>query len=222
MEVGGVSKAYAGQAVLRDIDLTVNPGEVAGIFGPSGSGKSTLLQVIAGLVDPDAGYVRLSGTTLTDADVLVVSERRNLVLVGQDPALDRDHNVAANIATGLPRDKRRRRIGAHRVAMLMDLLGLATPLADSLPGQLSAGERQRVALARAVAGLGLGGPEAAVLLDEPLSAVDVGSRVALLQAVLADLSRQPIPVVLVSHDQDEISAVAGRRAALVEGRLIPA
>ncbi|GAA3695505.1 hypothetical protein GCM10022204_09120 [Microlunatus aurantiacus] len=192
-----------------------------GISGPSASGKTTLLQVIAGTVDPDRGSVRLSGVTLTDADVLVRDDRRNLMLAGQDAVLDRENNVAANIATALPSDKKRRRIGAHRVAMVLDLLELDTVLADSRPAQLSAGERQRVALARAIVGFGLGGPEAAVLLDEPLSAVEVGTRIRLLQAVLADVGTQPIPVVLVSHDPEEIAAVAGRRLALTRGRLTP-
>ncbi|HEY5980546.1 MAG TPA: ATP-binding cassette domain-containing protein [Microlunatus sp.] len=216
-----VSKSYDGRPVLRDVALTVEPGQVLGVSGPSGSGKTTLLHVIAGLEDPDRGSVRLSGVTLTDADVLVVQDRRNLMLAGQDAVLDRDKNVAATIATALPSDKKRRRVGAHRVAMVLDLLELDTTLADSRPAQLSAGERQRVALARAIVGFGLGGPEAAVLLDEPLSAVEIGTRIRLLQAVLTDVGRQPIPVLLVSHDPDEIAAVAGRRVALVEGRLIP-
>jgi ABC-type sulfate/molybdate transport systems ATPase subunit len=207
--------------VLRDIDLTVEPGQVVGISGPSGSGKTTLLHVIAGLEDPDRGSIRLSGVPLTDEDALVVKERRNLMLVAQEAALDREHNVAANIATGLPKDKQKRRIGAHRVASLMDLFELQTALADSRPAQLSAGQAQRVALARAIVGFGLGGPEAALLLDEPLSAVEVGTRIRLLHAVLADVATQPIPVVLVSHDPDEIAAVADQRAALVDGRLIP-
>jgi ABC-type sulfate/molybdate transport systems ATPase subunit len=207
--------------VLRDVDLTVEPGEVVGVSGPSGSGKTTLLHLIAGLEDPDHGSVRLSGVTLTDENQLIVQDRRNIALVDQGGVLDRDANVATNIAMALPSDKRRRRVGAHRVAMVLDLLELDTALADSRPGQLSAGERQRVALGRAIVGFGLGGPEAAVLLDEPLSAVEVGARVRLLQAVLADVGQQSIPVVLVSHDPEEIAAVAGRRAALVEGRLRP-
>jgi len=206
--------------VLRDIDLTVGSGEVLGVSGPSASGKTTLLNLIAGLADPDEGSVRLSGVTLTDADVLITRDRRNLMLAGQDAVLDREKNVAASIATALPSDKSRRRVGAHRVAMVLDLLELDTALADSRPAQLSAGERQRVALAKSIVGFGLGGPEAAVLLDEPLSAVEVGTRIRLLQAVLADIGRQPIPVILVSHDPGEIAAVAGRRVALVEGRLL--
>ena len=205
--------------MLRDVDLTVEPGEVVGVSGPSGSGKTTLLHLIVGLEDPDHGSVRLSGVTLTDENQLIAQDRRNIALVDQGGVLDRDANVATNIAMALPSDKRRRRVGAHRVAMVLDLLELDTALADSRPGQLSAGERQRVALGRAIVGFGLGGPEAAVLLDEPLSAVEVGARVRLLQAVLADVGQQSIPVVLVSHDPEEIAAVAGRRAALVEGRL---
>ena len=154
--------------------------------------------------------------------MLVVKDRRNLILAEQDAVLDRENNVAANIATALPSDKNRRRVGAHRVAMVLDLLELDTALADSRAAQLSAGERQRVALARAIVGFGLGGPEAAVLLDEPLSAVEIDTRIRLLQAVLADVGQQSIPVVLVSHDAEEIAALAGRRAALVEGRLTTA
>ena len=215
-----MTKAYDGRTVLSDISLTVSPGEVLGISGPSGSGKTTLLRVIAGQEDPDAGSVRLSGVTLTDADGLIERDRRNLMLVEQDAVLDRDHNVAANIATGLPSDKRRRRIGAHRVAMMMDLFELETALADSRPAELSAGQRQRVAMARALVGFGLGGPEAAVLLDEPLSAVEIATRTRLLHAAFADVAEQPIPIVLVSHDREEIEAVSTRSAALVDGRLL--
>jgi ABC-type sulfate/molybdate transport systems ATPase subunit len=217
-----VSKSYGDHVVLHEIDLIVDPGEVLGISGPSASGKTTLLHVIGGLEDPDQGSVHLSGVTLTDADVLVRDDRRNLMLAGQDAVLDRELNVAALVATALPSDKKRRRVGAHRVAMVLDLLELDTVLADSRPPQLSAGERQRVALARAIVGFGLGGPEAAVLLDEPLSAVEVGTRIRLLRAVLADVAEQPIPVVLVSHDPEEIAAVAQRRLALADGRLTPA
>lgn len=178
------------------------------------------MHILAGAIDPDAGSVELSGVTLTDADVLIETAHRNLMLVKQDVVLDRNLNVAGNIAYGLPRDKRRRHVGARRVAMMMDLFELATPLADSRPQELSAGERQRVSMARAIVGFGLGGPEAAVLLDEPLSAVELGTRVRLLQAALADVSNHPIPVLLVSHDADEIAALSARRAALVEGRLV--
>lgn len=216
-----MSTSYADRLVLDDVDLTVPPGEVLGISGPSASGKTTLLHVIAGKADPDRGTVRLSGVVLTDDDVLVREDRRNLMLAGQDAVLDRELNVAALIATALPSDKRRRRIGAHRVATVLDLLELDTALADSRPAQLSAGERQRVALGRAIVGFGLGGPEAAVLLDEPLSAVEVGTRIQLLRAVLDDVGAAPIPVVLVSHDPEEIAAVADRRLALAEGRLLP-
>ena len=191
-----------------------------GISGPSGSGKTTLLHILAGLIDPDSGSVQLSGVTLTAEDVLVETDKRNLMLVQQDAVLDRNHNVAANIAYGLPKDKRRRHVGARRVAMMMDLFELATPLADSRPQELSAGERQRVSMARAIVGFGLGGPEAAVLLDEPLSAVELNTRVRLLQAALADIGGYPLPVLLVSHDVDEIDALAAARAALVEGRLV--
>ena len=208
--------------MLRDIDLTVRPGEVLGVSGPSASGKTTLLHLIAGLEDPDQGSVRLSGVTLTDDDVLIVQDRRNLMLAGQDAVLDRESNVAANIATALPWDKSRRRVGAHRVAMVLDLLELDTALADSRPAQLSAGERQRVALAGPSSGFGLGGPEAAVLLDEPLSAVEIGTRIRLLQAVLADVGRQPIPVVLVSHDAGRDRGRGGSPGGARRGPAAPA
>ena len=77
-------------------------------------------------------------------------------------------------------------------------------------------------MARALVGFGLGGPEAAVLLDEPLSAVEIASRTRLLLAAFADVAEQPIPVVLVSHDREEIAAVSTRPAALADGRLITA
>lgn len=127
--------------------MTVGPGQVLGVSGPSASGKTTLVGILAGTIDPDAGSVQLSDVTLTDDDVLVETDHRNLMVVQQDAVLDRNHNVAANIAYGLPKDKRRRHVGARRVAMMMDLFELATPLADSRPQELSAGERQRVSMA---------------------------------------------------------------------------
>lgn len=200
--------------------MVVGPAEVLGVSGPSASGKTTLLHLVAGLDDLDAGSIRLGGVVLADDATLLRADRRNLVLVGQDDPLDRQHNVAANIALALPSHVRRRRAGAARVAALMDLLELPTALADARPAELSAGERQRVVLARSLVGFGVGARQALVLLDEPLSAVETGTRIRLLTAVLADITSAPIPVLLVSHDPAEIAAVAGRRAALVEGRLV--
>ena len=206
--------------MLTGVTVAVAPGEVLGVSGPSASGKTTLVHLVAGLEDPDGGSIRLGDVVLADADTVLRADRRNLVLVGQDDPLDRKYNVAANIALGLPAHLRRRREGAARVAALMDLLELPTPLADSRPAQLSAGERQRVVMARSVVGVGVGGPQAAVLLDEPLSEVETSTRIRLLSAVLADLADQPIPVVLVSHDPAEITALAHRRSRLADGRLV--
>lgn len=156
-------------AFTLDVALEVAAGEVVAVLGPNGAGKSTLLGALAGLLRPDAGRIELNGRVLTDIPLGLhtPTHHRHVGLLAQEPLLFPHLTAAANVAFG-PRcagvDKAR---AAEAAAFWLAQVG-ATELADRRPSQLSGGQAQRVALARALAGH----PEL-LLLDEPLSALDV-------------------------------------------------
>src|ERR1700712_2075664 len=156
-----------------DVQFSVSAGEVLAVLGPNGAGKSTALHVIAGLVRPDAGEVRLGERVLTDtaAGVNVATHDRRVGLLLQDPLLFPHLSVAANVAFGLNSRRRLFRSGRDRQTALHWLREVdAEQLADRKPRQLSGGQAQRVALARALAA----DPEM-LLLDEPLTGLDVAA-----------------------------------------------
>lgn len=168
-----------------DVRLEVGAGEVLAVLGPNGAGKSTLLDVIAGLVRPDAGQVRLGGRTLTDTgkSIAVPPHRRGISLLAQEPLLFPHLTVAQNVAFG-PRSGGLRAGTARAVAHEWLAAVDAVELARRKPGQLSGGQAQRVALARALAVR-----PRLILLDEPMAALDVAvapAMRALLRRVLRD------------------------------------
>jgi molybdate transport system ATP-binding protein len=189
---------------------------VAVLFGPSGAGKSLTLQCLAGLVRPDGGRVVVDGRVLFDsaAGVDLAPQRRRVGYVFQGYALFPHLTVAANVGFGL-RDRRRPE-RARRAAEVMARLGI-DGLAHRFPDELSGGQRQRVALGRALAT-----DPALLLLDEPLSALDLPLRRALrdeLRAVLADWGTA---AVVVTHDFTEAYRLGDRIVVYEEGRVIQA
>ncbi|MBS1117423.1 MAG: putative transporter ATP-binding protein, partial [candidate division NC10 bacterium] len=188
-------------------------GGVSVLFGPSGAGKTLTLQCLAGLVRPDAGRIVVDGRVLFDsaAGIHVPPQERRLGYVFQGYALFPHLTVRSNVAFGL-----RRRPAAERdrrTAEVVERLGLRG-LEDRYPRELSGGQRQRVALARALAT-----EPALVLLDEPLSALDLPLRRALrdeLQAILADWK---MPAVLVTHDFAEAYQLGDRVVIYEAGRI---
>ncbi|MDI1480451.1 ATP-binding cassette domain-containing protein [Polyangium sp. y55x31] len=176
------------------------PSGVLVLFGSSGAGKTVTLRAIAGLLRPTRGSVRLAGEALFDwmRGVDVPAERRRIGYVPQDQALFPHLDVLGNVVFGLPRAERKKP-GAATLALL-DELGL-TALRDARVGSLSGGERQRVALARALAA-----EPRLLLLDEPLSALDRPSRLAIGRSLREALARRSLPAVLVTHDAEEAAA----------------
>jgi sulfate transport system ATP-binding protein len=213
LEIVGVSKRFDRFPALKDVSLTIQPGEFLALLGPSGSGKTTLLRVLAGLEQPDAGQVRLG-----DEDFLALSPRRRRVgMVFQHYALFRHMTVAQNIAFGLSvrpraerpaRDEVRRRV--RELLQLVQLEGLD----KRYPAQLSGGQRQRVALARALAI-----EPRVLLLDEPFGALDAQVRRDLRRWLREVHDRTRVTTVFVTHDQEEALDLADRVAVLKEGRL---
>ncbi|MGD9955846.1 MAG: ABC transporter ATP-binding protein [Candidatus Nanopelagicales bacterium] len=211
IEIRGIRLAYGETHVLDDLDLTIGEGAVAAVLGPSGCGKTTLLRVIAGLVRPGSGSVRLGGRAVVDDGAFVRPEARGVGVVPQEGALFPHLDVAANVAFGLDRrDPARDR----RVEELLALVGMAGT-ASLRPHQLSGGMQQRVAVARALARR-----PSVVLLDEPFSALDAGLRDDVRTDVLAAIRADGATAVLVTHDQDEALAAADRVAVMRAGRIV--
>ncbi|MGW7351180.1 ABC transporter ATP-binding protein [Streptomyces sp. Z26] len=212
LRLEGVTVRYGARAALDAVDLTVAAHETVCVLGPSGSGKSTLLRVVAGLQQPDAGRVRLSGRDQAG----VPAHRRGLGLMFQDHQLFPQRDAGANVAFGLEM----RRLGRHaveeRVVELLDLVGLPGAARRAIPS-LSGGEQQRVALARALA------PEPRLLmLDEPLGQLDRGLRERLVVELRALFRRLGTTVLAVTHDQGEAFALADRVVVMRDGRIAQA
>jgi ABC-type Fe3+/spermidine/putrescine transport system ATPase subunit len=210
VEVVGVQKRFGDHEVLRGIDLVVAPREFVSLLGPSGCGKTTLLRIIAGFEDPTRGSVRLHGAEMTK----VPPHRRPTNIVFQRGALFPHMNVAENIGYSLKlRGWPKTRI-ASRVEELLALVRLEG-LGSRGPTQLSGGQIQRAALARALA------PEPEVLLlDEPLSALDLKLRQH-MQLELRALHRQlGATFIYVTHDQVEAMVMSDRIAVMNEGLIV--
>ena len=201
---------FGGTTAVADVSLELPRGEVLAVLGPSGCGKSTLLRAVAGLERPDEGRVLFDGRDVTR----VPTHRRDFALMFQDGQLFPHLSVAQNVAYPL---KVRRRPGSerdHRVAELLELVGLPG-YADRAPDTLSGGERQRVALARALAVR-----PRLLLLDEPLSALDRNLRERLAVDLHDILRAERTTALLVTHDHDEAFAVADRMAVMRAGRVV--
>ncbi|ODV11781.1 MAG: ABC transporter ATP-binding protein [Rubrivivax sp. SCN 70-15] len=199
-----------GTRVLEPLDLRIEAGETLVLLGPSGCGKTTTLRLIAGLEQPDAG-----GRVLFDGDDVTALgiERRNVGMVFQSYALFPNMSVAQNIGYGL---KLRRTPAAERETRVREMLAMMRiePLADRSVDQLSGGQRQRVALARALAVR-----PRALLLDEPLTALDARLRDALRVEISTLLRRLRITSVYVTHDQAEAMALGDRIVVMSHGRV---
>ncbi|BDQ34489.1 ABC transporter ATP-binding protein [Pseudodesulfovibrio portus] len=175
------------------------------LFGPSGSGKTLTLQAVAGILTPDSGCIRLDGRAVFDSakGINVPARKRNVGYVFQDYALFPHLSVRDNIGFGLKPLLGRLTGADHaRVAELMDVFGL-TGVAGQKPSTLSGGQQQRTALARALAT----SPQA-LLLDEPLSALDQPLRIRMREELSRILRTFDIPMVMVTHDSDEAQAFA--------------
>jgi ABC-type sugar transport system ATPase subunit len=209
LDVEGVSRRYRDVEALREISLSVAPGELVAVLGASGSGKSTLLRTIAGLEDPDGGRVLIGGADQTG----VAPVERGVAMVFQSFALFPHLTVERNIAFGMRARREPKRAVVARVRETAGALGLEG-LLDRRPGELSGGERQRVALARALAAR-----PRVLLLDEPLSNLDAQLRVSTRAEIRRVQEETGVTALYVTHDQGEALALGHRVAVLREGRV---
>ena len=217
LDVEHVTKTYPGEPpvqALRDVNLTIAPGELVGVVGPSGSGKTTLLQLMGTLDRPTSGRVRITGldvATLADDEVAYLRATR-IGFIFQQFFLAEHATVLDNVADGLlyagtPLSERRRQAGDA-----LELVGLGQRT-DARPTQLSGGQRQRVAIARAL----IGRP-AIVLADEPTGNLDQATGHAIL-ALIDQLHRAGSTIVVVTHDH-AVAERLPRRVEIVDGRIV--
>ena len=188
-------------------------GPVTAVFGASGSGKTSLVNVIAGLIRPDRGLVRVDGKTLTDTanGVMLAPHRRRIGYVFQDARLFPHLTVSGNLAYGEWFVPARERYAAR--GQVIEFLGIGH-LLDRRPAGLSGGEKQRVAIGRAL----LASPRL-LLMDEPLAALDAQRKAEIMPYLERLRDETRIPIVYVSHSVAEVMRLASDIAVLAHGRL---
>jgi iron(III) transport system ATP-binding protein len=214
IQLANVAQSFGDTRVLKGIDLSLKPGCVLALLGPSGCGKTTLLKLIAGLLPPTDGTIRIFGTTVAGNGKFVPPERRGLGMVFQDYALWPHLTVGGNVAfpldmRGLPRAERKAKVSAALARV--DLSGYE----DRSPASLSGGQQQRVAIARAI----IAEPRL-VLFDEPLSNLDRELRESLVGEIAALVRGLGLTAVYVTHDQAEAFALADVVAVMRAGRIV--
>jgi spermidine/putrescine transport system ATP-binding protein len=209
VELVDVTKRYGSTLAVDQVSIEVRPGEFLALLGPSGCGKTTSLRLIAGFEQPDEGFVRIAGEFVQGRPPY----KRDVNTVFQQYALFPHMSVFDNVAFG-PRSRKVREAALRpKVNEMLEVVRLSE-LADRRPAQLSGGQQQRVALARALVNL-----PSALLLDEPLGALDLKLRQA-MQLELKRIQREVgITFIFVTHDQEEALTMSDRIAVMNGGRI---
>ena len=217
IQISSLSKAFGPKQVLRGLDLDVPDGQSVVVIGGSGTGKSVLLKCVLGLMDADAGSIRVDGTEVVGADRLTIETvRRKFGMLFQGAALFDSLPVWENVAFGLLAQKKVDRQEAYEKAVTtLGRVGLEPRTADLFPAELSGGMQKRVGLARAIAAE----PEI-IFFDEPTTGLD-----PIMADVINDLIRGLVKEIgatalSITHDMASVRKIADRVAMLYEGRII--
>lgn len=209
LEVKGLTKSLGGNEVLHGLDFTVQNGEFLSILGPSGCGKTTTLRILMGLLAPDAGSILLDGKDITAAP----PDKRGMGIVFQNYALFENMSVRQNVEYALKfrsdlKDQRR-----QIAENVLVQLGLSDQM-DKRIGQLSGGQQQRVSIARTL----VLNPEI-ILFDEPMSALDVETRLAMRAELKRIQDEYGTTMIYITHDQEEAFAMSDRIMVMGEGMI---
>lgn len=209
LEINGITKSYDNAPLLKGVSFRVEAGETVCLLGRSGSGKSTLLRIIAGLEMPEGGSILWDGVDIQNVPV----HERGFGLMFQDYALFPHRTVEQNVAFGLKMQGRPEEAIRTRTEEMLDLVHM-TEFARRRVAGLSGGEQQRIALARALAP----GPKL-LMLDEPLGALDRTLKQSLMDDLRRIVRAAHIPVIYVTHDQEEAFSIADRLIMLNAGQI---
>ncbi|MEU9622978.1 MULTISPECIES: ABC transporter ATP-binding protein [unclassified Streptomyces] len=221
LELNGASFSYRGHAapVVEDISLAVETGQSLALVGESGAGKTTLLRLLLGLARPTSGTVRFDGEELKPRDSKQTRRfRRSVQCVFQDPysSLDPRQRVGSIVSEPLRSLGIDSRVTAvPKVADALQRVGLPADAAERYPHEFSGGQRQRIAIARAT----VCDPRV-LLADEPVSALDVTTRVKVVELLNELKQEQGLTLVMVSHDLSVVASLCERTAVLENGRIV--
>ncbi|WIY25416.1 ABC transporter ATP-binding protein [Parasedimentitalea psychrophila] len=211
LEIRNLVRHFGGRAVVDDVSLSIQAGQVTCLLGPSGCGKSTILRIIAGVDMQDRGEIYVDGTLICDTRFRVPPEHREIGLMFQDFALFPHLSVGDNVGFGLKGNKDAKRARVEELLARVDLLRFI----DGFPHQLSGGEQQRVALARSLA------PKPRIMLmDEPFSGLDNRLRDGIRDETLSLLKEEDTAVLLVTHEPEEAMRMADEIALMRGGRIV--
>lgn len=213
IELINISKKISASASIEAVSFRAPEGECLAVLGPSGCGKTSLLRIIAGLESLDWGEVWLSGKLFSSPEITIPPYRRSVGMVFQDLALWPHKTVGENIQFGMDRTIRGRKQKKIKTEELLKLVRLDC-LKGAYPHQLSGGEKQRLAIARA-----LGQNAKILLLDEPLSNLDISLKKSLLKELRTILNSVQLTCIYVTHDEREARFLSQRIVRLRKGRI---
>jgi len=218
LRVKDLYKRFGGLVAVDHVSLDIHPGEVVGLLGDNGAGKSTLIKMISGAYKPDGGQILLDGAAVSFATPLE-ARRRGIETIYQDLALCENLDASANIFLG--RERMRRQLGIFRVLhrsfmlresrQVLDQLDIRIPELRNPIRQLSGGQRQAVSIARAVYW-----DARLMIMDEPTAALGVPEQLKVLE-LIRTLRNRGVPVILISHNMQDVFAVADRVIVMRRG-----
>ena len=207
--IENLSKQYKEKEVLKSVSFTVRDGEFLSILGPSGCGKTTLLRILIGLLKADTGTITKDGVDITNA----APDKRGMGIVFQNYALFENMTALQNVEYALKIKKETKQTARETAEKMLDVVGLSDN-AKSLPKNLSGGQQQRVAIARTLALK----PDI-ILLDEPMSALDVATRLSMRSELKKLQASFGTTMIYVTHDQEEAFALSDRIMIMDKGEI---
>lgn len=210
LQIKGINKTIDQKVILNDINFEVFDGEFLSVLGPSGCGKTTLLRILIGLESATSGSILLNGKDISGE----LPSNRNMGIVFQNYALFENMTVLENVEYALKIRKETKSVARERASEMLKTMGLEEH-ANKKPRALSGGQQQRVAIARTL----VLNPEI-ILFDEPMSALDVETRIA-LRSELKDIQKQfGSTMIYITHDQEEAFALSDRIMVMEESKLV--
>lgn len=214
LEIDNVFKSYSKAVAVNGVSLNIEKGERVVILGPSGCGKTTILRMVAGFIHPDKGRIAIDGFAVANnGKCLVEPENRQVGMVFQDLALWPHMNVYENLAFGLKAKKVSKKERRERIDEILEKVQM-TPFRNAYPGDLSGGQQQRIALARTL----VMQPKI-LLMDEPLSSLDIDLNLLLRREIVSLQEEFGITMLYVTHDRDEAFSLATRIVVMGRGRI---